>query len=115
MRPSLDSAGDPVARHTDPETSHLAAESVKNLTAARQWILRTIQLLGPCTDERIAVHHRNTELAAGWVAMSPSGLRTRRSELVALGLVRNTGKRESMATGRLAILWEVVPGQGRLF
>lgn len=69
----------PMARATDPQTSHDAAKSVRHETVTRAQI-RILTLLceyGPMTDE---------EIAQKWHAerngpISPSGLRTRRAEL----------------------------------
>jgi hypothetical protein len=37
--------------------------------------------------------------------VTESGVRSRRSELVQVGLVRDTGERVRLATGRNAIVW----------
>jgi hypothetical protein len=39
---------------------------------------------------------------------SPSGVRTRRNELVRRGLVVDTGERRRLASGRSAVIWAVV-------
>jgi hypothetical protein len=90
------------ARVTDPETSHAAAASVRDVRESQRAVHRLLLLYGPATDERL-VHL--AELTA--LHISPSGLRTRRHELVALGLVQDTGHRAVMDSGRRAILWGV--------
>jgi hypothetical protein len=46
--------------------------------------------------------------AAAWRWISESGIRTRCSELVAWGIVENTGARGESATGRPAAIWTLV-------
>jgi hypothetical protein len=89
----------PVARKTDPLTSHEAAASVTERTVSetKRMILETLAL-EPATDVAIF-------LAWPDEAMSSSGLRTRRKELVDEGLVIDTGRREQLASGRWAIVW----------
>lgn len=88
----------PHARRDDPDTSHEAAASVTALTATRLAILDVLDEWGPSTDEKIA------DLYDGPQA-SPSGLRTRRSELVRAGKVYDTGRRERLRSGRFAAVW----------
>lgn len=88
------------ARTTDPETSHQAAASVRDLRATQREVLDLIRRFGPLTDERLV-----SLAAIDHVRQSPSGLRSRRSELVALGLVEWTGEYEPLDSGRNARVW----------
>jgi hypothetical protein len=90
----------PHARRTDPETSHEAAESVTNITPLKQEILQ--RLMTPMTDADLyALLFTSSRLI-----VTESGVRSRRSELVQAGLVRDTGARQKLKTGRNAIVWE---------
>lgn len=91
------------ARHRDPETSKEAAKSV-DVTRGQIAILAALTVLGPSSDERIFAH-----VAAAGMNLSESGARTRRSELVALGRVRFTGKFGETKTGRKTRIWELDP------
>jgi len=90
------------ARTTDPATSHQAAASVGDLRPKQRAVLQVLAAAGACTDEQLAAAYAATP---GAPHQSPSGLRTRRAELVELGLVVNTGQRARMRTGRQAIVW----------
>jgi len=92
------------ARCTDPETSRAAADSVRGIRESQQYVLGMFRKFGPMTDERLAL--RVAEDRGPHVKLSPSGIRTRRSELVTLQLVRSTGRREPISTGREARVWE---------
>jgi hypothetical protein len=89
------------ARRADPDTSHDAARSVRVLKQ-RSYVLATARLIGSFTDPELQVRVR---------AMYPdqrfsdSGVRTRRSELVTLGFIEDSGKRITLPTGRKAIVW----------
>lgn len=91
-----------VARATDPETSHEAAASVEDVRESQRMVHQMLDGLGPQTDEVLVSH-------AGMIGLpiSPSGVRSRRAELVRLGLVEDSGKRERLASGRRAIVWQV--------
>ena len=99
----------PRARTTDPDTSHEAAKSVDDLTAKQMAVYDVMLRIGPATDERIRqayeIRHKQG-FSDLYPKQSESGLRTRRSELVKAGFVFDTGGRESMSTGRMAILWK---------
>lgn len=94
---------EPVARMTDPGTSWAAARTVGHIRESQKRILDVLSAYGPCTDEQIA------EVLSQWgIRISPSGARTRRSELVDVGLVRDSKDRMRMKSGRWAIKWEAV-------
>lgn len=89
------------ARRTDPQTSHDAARSVMDLNGKQTAVLTVIRQQGPMTDQEIAAAYRRT----GGPKQSASGLRTRRAELVAAGLVIDSGARSATDSGRLAVVW----------
>lgn len=93
------------ARRTDPRTSHEAAASVTHMRESQHTILSLFEQHGPMEDELLI------KWAGGYAAgrkMSVSGIRTRRSELVRLGLVRDSGKRARLPSGRHSIIWEAI-------
>jgi hypothetical protein len=93
-----------VARRGDPETSHEAAASVTGLRDSQAEVLGVIRRRGPMTDEEVLKVLRDR----GERPWTPSGARTRRSELVTAGMVRDSGRRKRLPTGRRSILWEAV-------
>jgi hypothetical protein len=92
----------PNARVTDPATSHEAAESVQNISKTQQAILDI--LWRPMTDELLTQLYQ-TQMEHGLVPLaSQSGIRSRRAELVDLGLVEAKGS-DFTLFGRRAIVW----------
>jgi hypothetical protein len=89
------------ARKTDPETSHDAAESVKNVTLTQEYILRALRR--PRNDVELIEAYRGYKNAP---RASESGIRSRRAELVDAGLVDDSGRRVKMPSGRFSIVWE---------
>lgn len=90
------------ARKTDPLTSKQAAKSVKNISETQRAILKL--LAKPATDvDLVRLYKKSTAPRA-----SESGIRSRRSELVWLGLVKDTGERQKLRSGRMAIVWKRV-------
>lgn len=69
------------ARSSDPKTSKDAAASVKNLRASHLRVLNMFVLYGDMTDEQLAEVLHDAERQGGLKLMSPSGIRSRRSEL----------------------------------
>jgi hypothetical protein len=94
------------ARWTDPETSHDAAASLDpiTLTSIQAKVLDVLQTRGPRPDVELVILYHARYGSAG-----ESTIRTRRRELVDLGLVRDTGERVVLQSGRHAIVWEAIP------
>lgn len=88
------------ARKTDGQTSRDAAASVQNISETQEQILGILRALGPLTDE---------EIQSAFVGYcSPSGLRSRRAELVRLGKVRQNARKGLTAANRVCAIWEIV-------
>jgi hypothetical protein len=92
----------PVARRTDPATSHAAARSVGDTGTIRARILELIRTEGPVTDEELVelIERRHPGTA------TPSGIRTRRKELVDMGYLEDSGQRDTTRAGRQAAIWQ---------
>jgi hypothetical protein len=99
------------ARTSDPGTSHAAARSItpETMRASQRAVLRIFERQGAMTDEQLAKEydHRFTWEPSLFPRQSPSGLRTRRKELTDAGLLRDSGIRRKLYSGRLAIVWEI--------
>lgn len=93
------------ARRTDPATSHEAADSVRNLTQTQMAVLNILSTSPvSLSDDAIIDSYMAKAIVGIWPMASISGIRTRRSELAALGLVvvKDYGKSFS---GRRCALW----------
>lgn len=97
----------PHARTTDPETSHEAAKSVSKLKEMYDTMLIAFESLGPMNDDQLIKLWKVGVKELGWREASESGIRSRRSELVAQGKIIDSGKRVKMRSGRLSIVWEL--------
>jgi hypothetical protein len=91
------------ARTTDPETSHEAAASVTDLRKRQNHVLQCLKVFGPFSLEGLVTAYK----FHGYIQQSDSGIRTRCSELVRMGLVEDSGQRARTASGRQAIVWRV--------
>ena len=98
----------PHARLTDPETSHQAAGSLtaERLTETQRNIL---ELLADyeMSDEEIGFRHYAIAETGRWHHASSSGLRSRRAELVQMGLVARHAT-TTTKFGRRTIVWKLV-------
>jgi len=101
-----------LARPTDPDTSHEAAESIRaERGGSRSAILGVLALIGPSTDTALIQAYLNLAELGEVPPQSPSGIRTRRKELTLQGRVADTGDRVPLISGRLSIVWTAVePG-----
>lgn len=91
------------ARSTDPATSHAAALSLggDEIRHSQREVLALLAELGPMTDRQVLSFFT----VGGRPLRSPSGLRTRRAELVDKGLVVDSGRRNTAPSGRKEIVW----------
>lgn len=91
-------------RLTDPETSHLAADTNKPADS-RTEVMNILRVLGPLADHELVVAH---ELLSHPIRFTPQRLRTARSELVELGMVELVeGKIRKTPSGNNAQVWAV--------
>lgn len=95
----------PVARRSDPETSHQAAQIAKrNAFTNRDLALAVLGAAGPLglTDFQLA------ELTG----IPQTSIGCRRHELVKLGYVEKTDMRRPSPSGSPAIVWRVLSSRG---
>jgi hypothetical protein len=93
----------PNTRTLDPTTSHQAEASVTGLAESYRIILSILRESGPMNDEKLISTWRKTQNKKA----SDSGIRSRRSELTATGLIVDTGDRIKMDSGRMSIVWGI--------
>ena len=89
-----------VARRSDPDTSHEAAKQLTTdgLRACAKAVLNVLRSHGPMIDEELV------ERVEPVGPYSPSGIRSRRAELVRAGLVEAAGTGVT-ASGRRSQVW----------
>ena len=82
---------------------------MKNITEAQNFVMSFYYKYGRMTDEQLAqrIARANANTAFPTIQLSPSGIRTRRKELVDKGLLRNSGIKLALASSRMAIVWEI--------
>jgi hypothetical protein len=88
------------------ETSRAAERSLnkKTIEVVRQNIYMILKKK-PMVDWDMIDMYRTRKRAP---KASTSGLRSRRAELVRMGLVKDSGKRIKLRSGRYSIVWEAV-------
>jgi hypothetical protein len=91
------------ARRTDPDTSHAAAASFteQKLTEIQRDVLSFFRQVRRATDEQLetCLHLKHPGF---------STLRKRRTDLVQMGLLRDSGERAVNGGCRKMIVWEIV-------
>jgi hypothetical protein len=96
----------PRARNTDPQTSHEAAASVRNLTETQAVILDLFEFkTSLMTDNKLIGWYQWAVANLDAPEASESGIRSRRAELVRAGELEDSGNREKLKSGRYAIVW----------
>lgn len=70
-------------------------------------VLAMFRMYGPMTDVTLGEFLNEAAKATEMPEMSPSAVRSRRSELVHLGLVRDTGETEPRGNRKLTV-WGIV-------
>ena len=99
----------PNARRTDTITSHEAASSVRQLTNTQRsikWLFIKFYKTG-LTDEQLVEHYRRLMHSGDAPMASESGIRTRRSEMTALGVVRDGQEFALTVSNRRAKVWRL--------
>ncbi len=76
------------ARTSDPATSREAASSVGAMRASQARIMAIFRAYGDLTDEELSMYVADVERQLGIKLMSPSGVRSRRSELAKANMER---------------------------
>lgn len=89
------------ARNTDPQTSHDAAASVKDISLTKHYIMKC--LVRARTDVELVEAYNQLKNAP---KASESGIRSRRAELVREGYVVPTGLEVKLPSGRYAKVWQ---------
>lgn len=101
------------ARATDPVTSHqaVAVKTEATLNEQQDAVLRVIREWDGrmCDRDLLKAYERHWMNGQLDLPMqSPSGIRTRRNELVKAGKVADIGIKTTLDTGRQAIVWYLV-------
>lgn len=101
-------------RTTDPDTSRDAALSLDEgkMTQTMKDIFKILREQGPMIDELLISRYNDLQYGRQLREQetfyaSESGIRTRRSQLVKLGMVEDTGKRSPTRSGKSAIVWSI--------
>jgi hypothetical protein len=90
-----------MTRWDDPVTSFLAAKSV-DLTKGQKKVIAAFRMQRGMTDDQLIA-----QVAKNGDKLSPSGCRSRRKELVELGILRDSGHKQKTVSGRLTTVWEL--------
>jgi hypothetical protein len=91
-----------MTRRFDPTTSLLAAASV-DLTKGQKIVMAAFRVTPSMTDDELIAQVGRLNLK-----LSPSGCRSRRKELVELGILRDSGTKALTASKRTTTVWELV-------
>lgn len=102
----------PLARNSDPLTSHVAGESLDSDVLTRQQAA-ILEILADypqgLTDRELTVKYFSHAEKNGWPITEPDSIRKRRSTLTSRRLVVATTYKRDERTHRDAGLWRVLP------
>lgn len=98
----------PLARTSDPATSHAAAPARERRELQKRAILTLLTDVGPMTDHELTYQYQQRRAAEGWPATQADGVRKRRGELKNEGRVFDTGRTSGFTLGHApSIIWAV--------
>lgn len=101
------------ARASDPSTSHAAAASIDDLPTRQREVLDVFhRWQGGMTDVQLVERYDAVARLSSKRRQSPSGVRSRRAELVTQGFLRDSHRKRKLPSGRQAIVWELTPKGG---
>lgn len=93
----------PIDRHGRRVNHSPAKVAVRRLHRA-QLILLYVE---PATHDELWIKFNSHKADLGWPSVSVSGFRSRIAELVNIGLVEDSEKRVTLASGRPSIVWRL--------
>lgn len=96
------------ARSTDPQTSHDAAASVNNISKVQKAIMSLLQASPMCDEKLIGQYRIWQQTDDRFPAVTDQSIRSRRAELVAMGIIEAAPYKEQMSTGNWANVWRWV-------
>lgn len=88
-------------RDSDPVTSAEAAWSLEDLRQSQRYVLAAFRARGKMTDQELIESLKLLDYK-----ISDSGARTRRSELVTIGALEDSGEKKRTESGRRSIVWQ---------
>lgn len=97
----------PLARPSDPDTSHDSVPAREKRELQKLAILELLRA-APGTDHDLEARYAKQRLAKRWPATRSDSVRKRRSELKAEGRVYDTGMRDGLPGGRASVVWAAV-------
>lgn len=100
----------PLARSTDPVTSHDAVPPRERRQLQKNAILHLLRTVGPMTDHELTWQYDHLRTRKGWPATQRDSVRKRRAELKNAGLVVNTGTVSGFPGFPASIVWAAAEG-----
>lgn len=95
----------PLARPTDPQTSHDAVPARVKREEQKRAILTLLNECGPMTDHELTWQYSSQRSRRGWPATQNDSVRKRRAELLREGRVVDTGRVSGFAGSRASTVW----------